>query len=410
MRPVAPPRPPAPLPDLPPSAVALVHDWLNGMRGGERCLELIADLFPGAPIHTLLYVPDAVSDRIRSHPVRPSALRFLPFFRAKYRYYLPFFPRAIERVRLPADLRLLISTSHCVAKGAIPPPSARHLCYCFTPMRYAWVLQDDYFGTAASFRRRLVDPFLRRLRDWDRAASARVHRFVAISRYIQTRIRDFYQRDSVVVYPPVDTDFFTPAPACAITADSSEISEKSPPPDFPADLPPSLLRTGYDLVVSALVPYKRVDLAIDAARITGRPLVIAGAGSEIAALRARAPANVHFAGRPDDAAIRALYRHCRVLLFPGVEDFGIVPLEAQACGRPVIAYAKGGALETVLDATTGLFFHEQTPEALADAIRRSDSVAWSPAAIRAHAETFAIPRFLDAIREQIALTLSAPPL
>lgn len=401
MRPVAPPDAPAPLPDLPPSAVALVHDWLNGMRGGERCLELIADLFPGAPIHTLLYVPGAVSDRIRSHPVRASALRFMPFFRAKYRYYLPFFPRAIEHLRLPDGLRLLISTSHCVAKGAIPPPSARHLCYCFTPMRYAWVLQDDYFGPAASLRRRLVDPFLRRLRDWDRTASDRVHRFVAISRYVQARIRDFYQRDSVVIYPPVDTDFFTPPPP----PDTPDIPVIPDLPDFP-----SLLRAGYDLVVSALVPYKRVDLAIDAARITGRPLVIAGAGSELPALRARAPANVRFAGRPDDAGIRALYRHCRALLFPGVEDFGIVPLEAQACGRPVVAYAKGGALETVLDATTGLFFHEQTPESLADAILRADALPWSPAAIRAHAETFAIPRFLDAIREQVALTLSAPPL
>ena len=376
--------------------VALVHDWLNGMRGGERCLELIAEEFPAADIYTLLYCPEAVSEKIRRHTVHPSGLRRLPFFRERYRYFLPLFPRAIERFRLGDGVKLVVSTSHCVAKGVRVPPGARHLCYCFTPMRYAWILQDAYFGTRRSPKRCAIDWVLKRLRDWDAAASDRVDRFVAISRHVQERIRRFYGRESSIVYPPVDTGFFSPAGGADGGAEAAD--------EWPEGMPAAAQADGYDLVVSALVPYKRVDLAIEAARRTGRTLVVAGAGSEEKALRAGAPKNVHFVGRPTDRAIRTLYRHCRALLFPGEEDFGIVPLEAQACGRPVVALGRGGALETVEDGVSGTFFSEQTADALADALLRADGIAWDAAAIRAHAETFAPSRFLEGLRREIAAT------
>ncbi len=372
--------------------VALVHDWLNGMRGGERCLELIADEFPAADVYTLLYRPEAVSEKIRRHTVHASGLRRLPFFRERYRYFLPLFPAAIGRFRLGDGVKLVVSTSHCVAKGIRVPPGARHLCYCFTPMRYAWILQDAYFGSGRSAKRWAIDQVLRRLRAWDAAASDRVDRFVAISRHVQERIRRFYGRESTIVYPPVDTGFFTPAGAGA--------GED----EWPAAMPAAARAEGYDLVVSALVPYKRVDLAVEAARRTGRTLVVAGAGSEEKALRAGAPSNVHFVGRPTDRAIRTLYRHCRALLFPGEEDFGIVPLEAQACGRPVVALGRGGALETVVDGVSGTFFAEQTADALAEALLRADGAAWDAAAIRAHAEAFAPARFLDGLRREIEAT------
>ena len=370
--------------------VALVHDWLNGMRGGERCLELIAEEFPAADIYTLLYCPEAVSEKIRRHAVHPSGLRRLPFFRQRYRYFLPLFPRTIERFRLNDGVKLVVSTSHCVAKGVRVPAGAHHLCYCFTPMRYAWILQDAYFGARRSLKRCAIDWVLKRLRAWDAAASDRVDRFVAISRHVQERIKRFYGRESVIVYPPVDTGFFTPADGA--------------PDEWPAAMPEAAKAEGYDLVVSALVPYKRVDLTIEAARRTGRTLVVAGSGSEEKALKAGAPKHVVFVGRPTDGEIRTLYRHCRALLFPGEEDFGIVPLEVQACGRPVVALGRGGALETVVEGVSGTFFAEQSADALAEALLRADGIGWDAAAIRAHAETFAPTRFLEGLRREIAAT------
>lgn len=354
--------------------VALAHDWLNGMRGGERCLDLICKEFPQAELYTLLYRPELVSDAIRSRQVHVSGLQRLPGFREHYRWFLPLFPMAIESFRLPARTDLVLSTSHCVAKGLRPPPGARHLCYCFTPMRYAWSLQDDYFGRNR-LKRAALDLMLARLRRWDRAASTRVDRFVAISRHVQARIREFYGRESAVVYPPVATRFFTPDATGG--------------------------HDGYDLVVSALVPYKRVDLAVRAYSQTGFPLKIAGAGTEMEALRKIAAPNVEFVGRGPDEQIRGLYRRCRFLVFPGEEDFGIVPLEAQACGKPVVAYGQGGLLETVVADQTGLFFGAQTPEALAEAVARAARMPWDPAGIRSHAEQFGEQRFLDGMRAEI---------
>lgn len=354
--------------------VALAHDWLNGMRGGERCLELIGGAFPQAELYTLLFQPEQVTDPIRNRPVHVSGLARIPGFQRHYRWFLPLFPRAIESFRLPADTDLVVSTSHCVAKGIRPPPGAQHLCYCFTPMRYAWALQAEYFGRGG-IKRALLEVMLKRLRRWDRAASDRVDHFVAISRHVQARIKKFYERESTVVYPPVATQYFTP-------------DERGG-------------HDGFDLVVSALVPYKRVDLAVRAYARIGSPLKIAGAGTELAALQKIAPPNVEFVGRVADKDIRDLYRRCRFLIFPGEEDFGIVPLEAQACGKPVVAFGRGGLLETVVAGQTGFFFTEHTADALADAVAQAAETSWDAIAIRQHAEQFSAARFLAGLQAEI---------
>ena len=358
----------------PPWNVALAHDWLNGMRGGERCLDLICKEFPQAEAYTLLYRPEMVSEAIRSRKVHVSGLQRVPGFLSHYRWFLPLFPLAIESFRVPAGTELVLSTSHCVAKGIVPPKGAKHLCYCFTPMRYAWSMQEDYFGRNR-LKRAALDVALSRLRKWDRAASARVDRFVAISRYVKARIEKFYGREAGVVYPPVATQFFTP--------DGRGGDD------------------GYDVVVSALVPYKRVDLAVRAYSQTGFPLKVAGVGTEMETLKKRAAPNVEFLGRVPDEGIRELYRRCRFLVFPGEEDFGIVPLEAQACGKPVLAFGRGGLLETVVEGKTGVFFEEQTPEALAHAAERAERLTWDAAAIRAHAERFGETRFLEGLRKEM---------
>lgn len=348
--------------------VTLAHDWLTGMRGGERVLELLADGFPAAPICTLIHHPPAVSARLNAHPVVTSPLQRLPGVSRYYRRLLPWFPWAAGRVAAP-PCDLLLSTSHCVAKGIRPPPGARHVSYCFTPMRYAWTFFAEYFGRNP-IKKTLLRPLLRRLRAWDLRTNDRVDVFVTLSRHVQDRIRRFYNRDSEVVYPPADLEFFTPDPAGGG-------------------------RGGFDLIVSALVPYKRIDLAVRAYTRIGRPLRIAGVGSEASKLRRLAGPNVTFLGWQPDEAIRGLYRACRLLVFPGEEDFGLVPVEAQACGRPVVAYRRGGALESVEEGVTGLFFDEQTEKALIDAVGRAAGRDWDAGAIRRQAERFGAQRFVE---------------
>ncbi len=352
--------------------VVFAHDWLNGMRGGERVLEQLCHAWPEATIYTLLYKPEAVSPTLRAHRVKVSPLNALPGVMRYYRNLLPLFPPAI-RAFAPPQADLIVSCSHCVAKGLRKRPGTRHLCYCFTPMRYAWFFHEEYFS-GRPFRRTIAAPILSALRRWDRAVSRDVDRFVAISACVRERIRRCYDRDAEVVFPPVNTDFFTPG----------------------AGHPGS-----YDLLVSALVPYKRVDLAVKAYTRSGAPLVIIGTGTEAAALRASAGKNIRFLGWRSDAEIREYYRGCRCLVFPGREDFGIVPLEAQACGRPVVAFGRDGVLETVHDGSTGLFFDQQTPEALWEAVERCAARAWDQAAIRRHAETFSTDVFQRAMRAAI---------
>ena len=357
--------------------VALSHDWLTGMRGGEKCLDLLCQGFPGAPVHALIHKRAAVSDTINAHPIRTSFLQHVPGIFSTYRYFLPVFPLA-ERLFPPVSADLVISTSHCVAKALRTTPGTRHLCYCFTPMRYAWTFHDEYLG-AGSLKQTLARPVLGALREWDRKVAQRVDRFVAISQHVRKRIEKFYGREADVVYPPVDVDFYTPA---APATDRS-----------------------FDLIVSALVPYKRVDLAVRAYARLGFPLKVVGTGTETDALRKLAGPHTEFLGWQSNQDIRDLYRACRLLVFPGEEDFGIVPLEAQACGRPVVAYGRGGALETIVDGRTGVFFDEQSEASLLAALEQAAGRKWNEADIRMNAERFSPQAYVDGLDKSMRACL-----
>jgi len=358
--------------------VCLGHDWLTGMRGGERVLEHFCRAFPQAPIAAIVGDPALVSPVISSHRLLLSPLSRIPGSVRRYRSLLPLLPWAAGRTRIPPETRLLLTTSHCVAKGFRKPEGARHLSVVFTPMRYAWTFYDEYFGTSR-VKAALVKPLLARLRAWDRRTAEGVDRFVAISRHVAGRIRAFYGRESSVVYPPVDLVRCTPGAR-------------------PGD-------GGFDLIVSALVPYKKVDLAVRVYSRNGWPLRVVGAGGCEAALRRSAGPSVEFLGRLSDEEVTGLYRSCRLLVFPGEEDYGIVPLEAQACGRPVVAFGRGGALETVVDGETGVFFSEQTDEALEDAVARAAATSWDSGAIRRHAERFGPAQFLEGMAREIRAVL-----
>lgn len=359
--------------------VAFVHDWLSGMRGGEKCLERLIAHWPDSEIFTLLHRPGSVSPVISAKAIHASWLNRLPGWRHYYRYLLPAFPAA-ARWTIP-ECDVVVSLSHCVAKAAIAPPGVPHICYCFTPMRYAWHMRDAYFGTGRQSLTRLArDAVLARLRAWDRHTSDRVTHFIAISEAVRRRIAECYGRDACVIYPPVDIDYYHPA---------------------------RVWREDYYLVVSAFAPYKRIDLAIEACDRLGRRLVVIGTGQDGHRLRQLAGSNVTFLGWQPDAEIRRHFQQCRALLFPGDEDFGIVPVEAQACGAPVIALGRGGALETVVAwdenpaAATGVFFSEPTVDSLADAIERFERLAegLNPAAARKNAIRFAAPHFDTAMNQ-----------
>jgi glycosyltransferase involved in cell wall biosynthesis len=352
--------------------IALVHDWLTGMRGGEKALEVLCERFPDAELFTLVHIRGSVSPAIERLRTHTSFVQRLPAVRRLYRHYLPLFPTAIEQFSFDR-FDLVVSLSHCCAKSIVHPGRVPHLCYCLTPMRYAWDQFDAYFGPErlGNAGSALMRPVMARLARWDRDTADRADRYVAISHYVAGRIGRYYNREATVVYPPVDTEFFHPDAAQA---------ERSA------------------LVVSALVPYKRVDVAIAACRLAGVPLKIAGDGPDRAALEreaSRLGADVQFLGRVPDEDIRALYRRAAVTLLPGEEDFGIVPLEAQACGRPVVALGRGGALETVVQGETGLLVDETGSEAFADAIAQAIDRSFDAGAIRVHAQRFSRARFGD---------------
>ncbi len=379
--------------------VALVHDWLTGMRGGEKVLEVLCEIFPDADILTLLHIPGSVSKTIESHPIRTSPLHKFPWAETRYRHYLPLMPWAIERLNF-SGYSLIVSSSHCVAKAAKSPKGGLHVCYCHTPMRYIWDQYEMYFSAErASWLVRTAMAMLRRpLQRWDVAVSDRVHIFVTNSYNVASRIQRHYGREATVIYPPVEVERF-------------RVGEG---------------QGGYYLVVSALAPYKRIDLAIDACTQLGRSLKIVGTGPEESRLRARAGSRVEFLGWKTDPEVARLYTDAAAVLFPGEEDFGIVPLEAQACGRPVIAFGRGGARETVIPLNeapsgepadpsgsspgpTGVFFQEQTADALTEAILTYERhrQEFDPTRLRRHAAAFDRAIFKEKIAAFIQQTYAA---
>jgi glycosyltransferase involved in cell wall biosynthesis len=371
--------------------VVLVHDWLTGMRGGEKVLEVLCRRWPRADLYTLLHRKGSVSQAIEDLKPGTSFLQRFPGVHCYYRYLLPLMPLA-ARWRLPA-CDLVVSSSHCVAKSAQPPPGVPHVCYCYTPMRYAWHMRSAYFGSKRSWNLKAwaQDRVLAWLREWDRRTAERVTHFIAISEAVRGRIRDCYNRPSTVIYPPVDTDYYTPAP---------------------------VLRADFYLLMSAFAPYKRLDLAILACNRLGKNLLVIGSGQDEKRLRALAGPTVRFLGWQPDEVIRDHYRRCRALLFPGEEDFGIVPLEAHACGAPVIAFGRGGATETVVppakaQEATGLWFAEQTVDcliaALEDFERKQEQ--FNPATARRQAARFNKRRFASELfdfLERVLEPVTAP--
>jgi glycosyltransferase involved in cell wall biosynthesis len=377
--------------------VALVHDWLTGMRGGERVLERIARFFPGAPIHTLVHDPGSVSRELESHPIVTSFLQRLPGAARRYRWFLPLFPRAIESFDF-SGYDAVVSTSHAVAKAARAPAGTPHLSYVHTPMRYIWELESQYFP-----RERFPGPlgmYVRatcvRLRRWDRATASRPTALVANSAFVADRIRRHWGREAQVVHPCVEVERFTPG-----------MGERQ-----------------YYLLAGAFAPYKRLDLALAAFRLLRRPVLVVGGGQDEARLHALAPPGVTFRAGVTDAELAGIYAGARALIFPGEEDFGIMPVEALAAGTPVIAYGRGGVLETVGRGATpealarvaaggvarapgGMLFGTQSAEAIAEAVRAFEREEYAPRSLAALAAPFSGTQFDAAMRA--ALTAAGIP-
>jgi len=354
--------------------VAIVHDWLNQMGGAEVVLEALVEMVPQAPVYTSMYWPQAMPQSYRSWDIRTSFMDRLPLVKRYHQPFLLMYPFAFESFDF-TGYDLVISNKSGFCHGVITSPDTLHICYCLTPTRFLW----DYAGYAqreglTRLARLALPPFLNYLRVWDRAAADRVDHFVAISRTVQQRIAKYYRRDSAIIHPPVDTTRFAPS-------DSHD---------------------DYFLIVSRLVPYKRIDLAVRAFNELGLPLVIVGDGRDRDSLQALAKSNIKFLGHVPDDEIGDYFARCRAFILPGQEDFCIAPVEAQAAGRPVIAYAAGGALDTVMEGVTGAFFHEQTPEALMQAVKEFDETDHDPAVIRRHAERFDKQVFKERLSEFIA--------
>ncbi len=352
---------------------ALIHYWMISMRGGENVLAELCRLYPDADIFTHAWNREKVGEPFASHNVTETFISRLPGARNGCQKYLVLMPRALRRLDLtPYDL--IISSEPGPAKGIRKPPGAVHVCYCHTPMRYLWDMSDLYYRAAGPGGKLAMKLFLRRLRDYDRRSADAVDHFIANSAFVADRIRRIYGRESVVIHPPVNTDFFSA-------------------PDRPgADAP----KRDFYLCAGQVTPYKRVDIAVQACVRLGRRLVVAGDGPELKRIRQEAGNSplVKFEGRCSNERLRELLTNARALIFPGIEDFGIVPLEAQAAGTPVIAFGQGGALETVLPGQTGIFFREQDVDALAGAIEEFEAApAWDPAICTAHAAKFNQNRF-----------------
>ena len=352
--------------------VALVHYWLVGMRGGEKVLEVLCELYPDADIFTLVCDTNAISEKLRRHRITTSFLQKIGGVR-HYKKMLPLMPYALESFDL-TGYDLVISVESGPAKGIIPGPNATHICYCASPMRYIWDLYPQYRATVGPFARAMMSLTAPSLRQWDVSTSHRVDHFIAVSAYVAQRIERYYRRTAHVVHPPVNLPRFTPA------AEAGD----------------------YYLCAGQITPYKKIEIAVEGCTRMGRRLVVIGAGAS-PALRRLAGPTVEFLGAVDDATMAHHFAHCKALLFPGVEDFGIVPLEVMASGRPVIAFAQGGALETVVDRSTGLFFNDQSADGMIDAIKRFEAAADSfrSDVMQAHARTFDTAVFRTRLAEHI---------
>lgn len=349
--------------------VALIHYWLVSWRGGEKVLEELAEIFPDADIYTHVVDRELIeTSPLKGRKIRTTFIQRLPWARKLYQAYLPLMPIALEQLDL-SQYDLVISCESGPAKGVIVPPGVTHICYCFTPMRYVWDMYHEYLRHAGALRRILMRPLIHYLRIWDRLSADRVDHFLVDSAFAGRRIEKFYRRNATVLYPPIRLNEFELAPQ----------------------------NEGYYLVIGQLARYKRADLAVRAFNQLGLPLVVIGEGELYDEIKSIAGPNITILGRQSRANVLAHYRGCKALVFPGVEDFGIVPLEAMATGKPVIAYAEGGALETVVDGVTGIYFRAQTEDSLREAVAKfEDGVCrFDSAVIRQHAAKFDVHRFKD---------------
>ena len=354
--------------------VAIIHYWLVGMRGGEKVVDALCEMYPQADIYTHVYVPEMVSERIRRHRVIPTFINRLPRAARMYKTYLPLMPLALEQLDL-RDYDLIISSESGPAKGIIAPSSALHVCYCHTPMRYIWNMYHDYRAGAGLVTRSVMPSFTHYLRMWDVASASRVDSFVANSATVAGRIRRYYGADSVVIHPPVDTEAFSPVP-------SSEVAD-------------------YYLMAGELVSYKRPDLAVRAFNELKMKLVVIGGGEMLDEIRRLAGPTVSVLGPQPFDVLKRHYARCRALIFPGEEDFGMVPVEAMASGRPVVAFGRGGATETVATGLTGTFFEKQTTGAVVQAVRSLACMDISSEKVIAHARQFGREQFFRRMRTHI---------
>jgi glycosyltransferase involved in cell wall biosynthesis len=354
--------------------VAIIHYWLVGMRGGEKVIEALCEMYPQADIFTHVYVPEMVSDRIRQHRIIPTFINALPRAATMYKNYLPLMPLALEQL----DLRgydLVISSESGPSKGVIPPSDALHVCYCHTPMRYIWNMYHDYRNSAGRVARLMMPPLTHYLRMWDVASAARVDSFVANSATVARRIHRYYGADSTVIHPPVDTNAFS-------IAAPSELDD-------------------YYLMAGELVSYTRPDLAVRAFNEMKLKLVVIGGGEMLDEIRRLAGPTITVLGPQPFDVLKQYYARCRALIFPGEEDFGMVPVEAMASGRPVVAFGRGGATETVEKGVSGVFFDEQSVEAISLAVNSLAGIEINPEKIAAHARQFGRDQFFQKMRAHI---------
>lgn len=352
--------------------IAIVHYWFVSMRGGERVVEALCDIFPQADLFCLVYDEAAISDKIKSKKITASFLQKMGG-KKHYQKMLPLMPFALEGLDL-TDYDLVISSESGPAKGIVTRPDALHVCYCHSPMRYVWDLYPQYYKSMGRFAKLIMATFAPMLRVWDVTTAARVDHFIANSRYVKARIQKFYRRDAEVINPPVDLERFA-------------ISET---------------HDDYYLCAGQITPYKRIEIAVDACTRLNKRLIVVGDGAT-EALKQRAGPTVEFVGRAKDTDLERYLSRCRALIFPGLEDFGIVPLEAMACGRPVIAYGRGGAVETVIPGLSGVLFAEQTVEALTQALVEFEGreASFVPADIRQHSARFGVDRFRAEVKDFI---------